>query len=94
LKSNATIYSLRTLSYLTDNAEDCDLSLVACGTLPSKILQMHVQYFGDPELSSFLSRLIYNLLSSSQREIVQNLVFYGVMDRIHADLLQPNNAIV
>lgn len=69
-KSEALRNSVHALKELTDNADDSDLSLIACGTFPCSILQMHVQYYSEPDLNIMLSRIINNLLSTCRIEVV------------------------
>ena len=93
-KSEGFADALATLKSLSDNADDRILTLIGCGDMPSCLINLHAQYFGDLQIHMLVLRILANLMTTSKKDVVQKLIFHGVLDRLHADMQQTNFELV
>jgi hypothetical protein len=78
--------SLAALKQISDNASDEIIDLIACGSTITHLINLHVTYFSNLNIHSSLSRIFANMLSSSSLQVTANLMFQGILDRLHADM--------
>jgi hypothetical protein len=55
---------------------------------------MHVKYFNNLEIHINLSRILANFCASGSAILLEKLFFYGVLERIHADMNLGNKQMV
>lgn len=87
-ESNESFKSvLSAMKNITDNASDDILLIVGAGPAIERFIELHIKHFNEMDVHINLSRILANLCASSDSTILERLVYYGIFERLYADMI-------
>ena len=60
--------------------------MIAAGSTITHLISLHINSFNNISIHVNVSRILNNMLASSNIEVIGKLMLNGILDRLHADI--------